>query len=209
MGTQERRAREKKLRAQQIQAAAEKVFLEQGFFNATIERIAREAELSTGTIYLYFKTKEELYASLNLKTILKVDRELDRIMKDENLGIEEKLSEAWQMLISVFCRSQLSLRALVHGQLQGSLQNISQELLEELHDTGRNILNKIAAIFTTGMDEDIFVRENPMALADIVWSTFTGVISWEEAKRTTDPNKNHLQSTLDVAFANFMRGIKK
>ena len=40
--------------------AAVKVFAEHGFFNATIAEIAREAGVADGTIYLYFKSKDEL-----------------------------------------------------------------------------------------------------------------------------------------------------
>ena len=59
-----RRKREKLRRAQDILAAAERVFARHGFEAATIEQIAQEAEYATGTIYLYFKDKSALYAAL-------------------------------------------------------------------------------------------------------------------------------------------------
>jgi AcrR family transcriptional regulator len=59
-----RREREKLRRAQDILSAAERVFAVHGFDVATIEQIAREAEYATGTIYLYFKDKNALYAAL-------------------------------------------------------------------------------------------------------------------------------------------------
>ena len=43
-----------------ILEAAVKVFAGHGFFNATIAQIAREAGVADGTIYLYFKSKDEL-----------------------------------------------------------------------------------------------------------------------------------------------------
>src|ERR1035441_6562493 len=59
-----RREREKARRAQDILAAAERVFAIHGFDAATIEQIAQEAEYAAGTIYLYFKDKHALYAAL-------------------------------------------------------------------------------------------------------------------------------------------------
>jgi AcrR family transcriptional regulator len=59
-----RRAREKARRAQDILAAAERVFAIHGFDAATIEQIASEAEFAVGTIYLYFKDKHALYGAL-------------------------------------------------------------------------------------------------------------------------------------------------
>ena len=182
MGTAERRQRERSLRTRQIQEAAQKVFLEKGFYSATIEHIAREAELSIGTIYLYFKTKEELFASLNLKTIETYDQGLDKIAADPALSPEDKLRRAWALLKTVFCQTPLNIRALVHGQLQGSLQNISQNLLANLNRTGKSLLNKLAGILEEGMDQGFFVQANPMALADIFWGSFTGVVTWEQAK---------------------------
>ena len=209
MGTAERRRRERIHRAEQIRTAAQKVFLERGYDEATIQRIAREAELSIGTIYFYFKTKEEIFASINLKIIEAVDDGLDRIIRQPSIEAEDRLARAWDLLVQVFCRTPLHKRALVHGQLQGSLQNISPALLDALNDTGRRILNKVAGILREGMDQGLFRPANPLALADLFWSTFTGVVSWEEAKHTTDPAKQFTRSTLDLAFETFLRGRKK
>lgn len=60
MGTKERRMREKKRRRQQILEAAKTHFFEKGFMAATMDKIADSVELSKGTLYLYFKSKEEL-----------------------------------------------------------------------------------------------------------------------------------------------------
>ena len=64
MGIQERKKRERERRRQQIMVAAKNVFAQKGFNKATMEDIAKEAELSPGTLYLYFKNKEELYKAL-------------------------------------------------------------------------------------------------------------------------------------------------
>jgi len=55
MGIQERKKREKERRRQQIMIAAKRVFSVKGYSKATMEDIAKEAELSPGTLYLYFK----------------------------------------------------------------------------------------------------------------------------------------------------------
>jgi TetR/AcrR family transcriptional regulator len=60
MSIAERRERDKQKRRASIVDAAEKLFFAKGFAAATIDEIAAAAELSKGTIYLYFKTKEEI-----------------------------------------------------------------------------------------------------------------------------------------------------
>ena len=64
MGTTERREREKQRRRDDILTTARTIFFDKGFRDTTIDDIARAAELSRGTIYLYFESKEEIYATV-------------------------------------------------------------------------------------------------------------------------------------------------
>jgi AcrR family transcriptional regulator len=50
--------------AEAFAAAAEAVFARRGFEHATMQEIAREAGCATGTLYLYFKNKEELFQAI-------------------------------------------------------------------------------------------------------------------------------------------------
>ena len=64
MGVQERREREKQARQDAILEAAREVFFARGLDQTTIDDVAEQAEVSKGTIYLYFQSKEELYISV-------------------------------------------------------------------------------------------------------------------------------------------------
>ncbi len=85
MGTAERREREKEYRKQMIIEAAEKVIFTKGYEKATMDDVAAEAELSKGTLYLYFKSKEEVYLALVLKG-MKLLREMfaEAVAKEPN-----------------------------------------------------------------------------------------------------------------------------
>ena len=48
----------------QIIEAAVKIFAKKGFYNAKVSEIAREASVADGTIYLYFKNKDDILISL-------------------------------------------------------------------------------------------------------------------------------------------------
>ncbi len=66
MGINERKIREKERRRNEIIDAATDLFIENGVQTATMDAIARRAELSKGTLYLYFKSKEDIhYAIVN------------------------------------------------------------------------------------------------------------------------------------------------
>ena len=64
MGVAERKERDKLARRRDILHAARECFFTAGFESTTIQQIAGRVELSTGTIYLYFKSKEEIYVSI-------------------------------------------------------------------------------------------------------------------------------------------------
>jgi TetR/AcrR family transcriptional regulator len=67
MGVAERRQREKHERRCCILDAAARVFLAKGLAAATMDEIAHQAEVSKGTLYLYFKGKDELYLTTALR----------------------------------------------------------------------------------------------------------------------------------------------
>ncbi len=64
MGIHERKLREKEHRVRQIIDAAEDIFFSKGVEAATIDEIAERAEISKGTVYLYFKSKAEIVATV-------------------------------------------------------------------------------------------------------------------------------------------------
>ncbi|MDH5673289.1 MAG: TetR/AcrR family transcriptional regulator [Myxococcales bacterium] len=64
MGVAERREREREQRRARIIDAAERVFFRLGPLASTMDDVAVEAELSKGTLYLYFKNKDDLYLAI-------------------------------------------------------------------------------------------------------------------------------------------------
>ena len=70
MGIAERKEREKQQRREEIVQAAEEVFFSKGFEKSTMDDVAEKAELSKGTLYLYFKSKEELLIGIIEQTTI-------------------------------------------------------------------------------------------------------------------------------------------
>jgi len=62
-----RKERERARHRREILDAAERLFAEKGFHGATTEEIARRAEFAVGTLYKFFKSKEEIYNAVLLE----------------------------------------------------------------------------------------------------------------------------------------------
>lgn len=82
VGTVERRAREKDAKRRIILRAAIRCFARKGYDDASLDDVARAAEVAKGTVYLYFKSKADLFASIVL------DHGLDPLTRE----LESRLS---------------------------------------------------------------------------------------------------------------------
>ncbi|MCI5131850.1 MAG: TetR/AcrR family transcriptional regulator, partial [Candidatus Electrothrix sp. EH2] len=59
-----RREREKQRQRKDMLEAAEQLFAEKGYHNASMQEIAEQAEFAVGTLYKFFKNKEDMYRAL-------------------------------------------------------------------------------------------------------------------------------------------------
>ena len=209
MGIQERKQRERERRRQQIIVAAKRVFSEKGFSKTTMEDIAREAELSPGTLYLYFKNKDELYASLSLRILQYMNIRLEDVKKENSSSPEQKITATKEALYDVYQFDPMILINMFHLQSSETLKNLSSQLLENITELSRNSLQILADIFKNSSGQGTFLTHRQDAVADIVWSLFTGVVLWEESKRMFDDDKDYLKQTLDLAFEILARGIAR
>lgn len=84
VGIQERKEREKEHRKEEIVDAAQKVFFEKGLHVATVDEIAEAAELSKGTIYVYYKSKEDLYLAVVMRGMQILHDMIERVIESEH-----------------------------------------------------------------------------------------------------------------------------
>ncbi len=209
MGIKERKEREKERRRQQIIVAAKRIFSAKGFNKATMEDIAEEAEISPGTIYIYFKNKDELYASLSIRILQHLNIRLEHVKNQNNLNDEQRIASLKDALYDIYDFDPLILINLFHLQSSESLKNLSDELLSEIKRLSQSSLKIMSDIFSEGISTGVFIKANPNALADIFWALFSGVILWEESKKIIDNKKDFLKPTLDIAFDIFRQGITR
>jgi AcrR family transcriptional regulator len=208
MGIQERKERERERRRQQIIVAAKRVFSEKGFSRATMEDIAKAAELSPGTLYLYFKNKDELYASLSIRILQYLLIRLEHVAKEANANLETRMENLKKALLDVYDFDPLVIINMLHLQSSETLRNLSPDIMKEIEDLSRKSLGTMARILEMGIRQGVFIDRHPVALADILWSLFSGVILFEESKRLINAEKDFVRPTFELAFNIFARGLR-
>lgn len=181
MGTKERRLREKERRRQKILEAAKKLFFEKGFVAATMDQIAHNVELSKGTLYLYFKNKEELYISLLVEGMALLNNTFKSAIKNK-IGWKEKIrSIGW-----AYYRYSRDYNPFFHIIFQfqyGEITaNISDELSRKCTRGGLACLGYLSRAIAGGIRTDEIRQQDPMSLAVVLWGSLTGIILLHEGK---------------------------
>jgi len=207
MGVSERRQREKRARRTSIMDAAKRIFSAKGFNAATMEEIAQAAELSPATLYLYFKNKNDLYASLNLRMLEFLVKQLKELAGREDLGPREKVRGFSDALYGVYQEDPLILFNVFHLQSTQTLKELAARTTAKINQLSGQALGLIAQVFREGMEAGQFRQVHPMAMADVVWGCFSGLVLWEDNKKLFDPKKQFLKPTLDLAMETLVRGL--
>ena len=112
MGISERKAREKERRRNEIIDAAEQLFFSKGFEHVTMDEIAAQAELSKGTLYLYFKSREDLHYAIVIRGLEILNRLIREVYDARRKGLENIL-EMGEAYIRFFREHTYYFRAII------------------------------------------------------------------------------------------------
>ncbi len=81
----------KEIKRERILDAAVVEIAGRGYYRTTVSHIARRAGVADGTIYLYFKSKEDVLVSIFERAMQRFSDEAQRIVEDDVAGAERKL----------------------------------------------------------------------------------------------------------------------
>jgi Transcriptional regulator len=134
--TRARREREKEERRQSILQAAREVFLEKGFFRATMDDVAERAEVSKGTLYLYFESKETLLAHLLLEGLDSLYSYLEEAFApDRPLTADERLCRLGWAYLRFFQEEPHYFRFLMAVNGERFREAVTPEMYQEVLET--------------------------------------------------------------------------
>jgi len=207
MGIEERKERERERRRQDIMVAARRVFGTKGYEKSTMEDIAREVELSPGTLYLYFKNKDDLYTSLSVRVLQFMNVKIDHALEGDDLSLDRKLENLMNAMFEVYEFDPLILNNVFHLQSSETLNHLSAELLDEINTLSRRALRSLTRLFAAEIDKGTIAAYNPTALADVVWGLFSGTVLWEETKRMINTERYQLRENIRTGFKILRRGL--
>lgn len=174
MGVKERKEREKEQRRALILDAARKVLIEKGYINSSILDISRMAEISVGTIYRYFKNKEEVFNVIHEGGIeILHDRIMEAIPK--NGGPREQLISIGNSYFAFSEENKTLFETFSYFlTFPDVIFDPDHRISQSTH--GMKILNKVASIIEEGIRSGIFKEVNAQKYSILIWSTLHGVL---------------------------------
>ena len=181
MGIAERKEREKEQRRNDIVDAAEKVFFTKGIQHATMDEIAELAELSKGTLYLYFKSKEELLFAVDLRAM--------KIMSTMMMTAVSKKKSTLDNIVAIgnayvqFSKDYPDyFQTLLYFE-GDDFFNKKHEMFEKLCGDDTDPMQFFADYLRQGIkDGSIRSDMDPALLAHLLWSTTTGILKLAKTK---------------------------
>ncbi|MEW6555374.1 MAG: TetR/AcrR family transcriptional regulator [Actinomycetota bacterium] len=176
MSTLSRRERERQQRRNDIVEAAEALFSEKGFKGTTMQEISERVELSKGTIYLYFKSKEELYLSVCVKGVAGFGEDLEAAAASAG-GIEDIVKAVYMAYIKHSLEKPAIFRVLRDTFIEQVRQNLSPETIEEISGYIKGWLELESGLLEEGIERGIFREDlDPYGFSLTAWRTSTGLI---------------------------------
>ncbi|MBN1961344.1 MAG: TetR/AcrR family transcriptional regulator [Deltaproteobacteria bacterium] len=184
MGIQERKDREKQQRRNDILDAAEKAFNEKQVRNTTIDDVAAIAELSKGTIYLYFPTKEELYFGVAARGLSILADMLDAEAKKHDDAFAKIRAMALTYL--KFCQEYPHYNEAVvfYNDIDIDWENHETENGQMCHCEGQRALSVLISAIVTGIEQGKIRSDVNPALACLwLWLQLNSVIQFIMSKK--------------------------
>jgi len=209
MGIQERKGREKEQRREEILNAAEKVFWEKGLAAATMDEIAEKAELGKSTLYLYYKSKEDLYLAVTMRggEIMVQMFEQATSTGEPTVKLLWNLGEAYYEYFHkhrhYFRMSYFLENTQLHSQ-------VSPEMWQLCCEKDERTWKVVIDLIRRGVDEGVLRADlNPVQAAVMLWSNANGLMRqidradsyWKETMQI------NLEDTLRTSNSFLVRGM--
>ena len=177
MGILERKEREKKQRRKMIIDAAERVFLKYGFEETTMKDIADESELSKGTLYLYFKNKNELCLAIYNRGLINITNKFKKLFASDKTTID-KITEIPIVFFDYIEKYPEYYNAFMNFRSHGKHCNNSSKRLEACLIKNTKINEMLSALIEDGKEKGLIKEETDSdKISNLIWNNQTGVLS--------------------------------
>ncbi len=207
MGIAERKQREKESRSRQIQEIAAELFYKKGYAETSLDEIARRAEISKATIYLYFKSKDDLYYQIVEPALAELSRRLVGIAGNSEEPAEITVRKIIDATRDVFFNDPGSYHLVSRYNAAEFKRLLPKNRLDNLKSLMRSNFHQMEQAVQKGIDQGVFHDADAKLVSIILWNCFMGVIQFQE-NRMDSERTDYRRPTIDAAVDLILKGLK-
>lgn len=156
--------------------AAERNFLERGFHGTTVEEVADAADVSVGSIYVHFASKEGLYLALVERALEVEERYMEEAFKP-TLSLGQQLFAAGWAYLEFYLDQPDYFRILVFPHTDVRPEETMPRAAQRLADRAEAQVRRIAEIIELGVKTGAARPVDPYRAAKFMWGAWSGVIA--------------------------------
>jgi AcrR family transcriptional regulator len=205
-GRDARWRRRKEERPDEILRAALKCFAERGFAATRLDEIAARAGVTKGTVYLYFRSKEELFKSVVRQEIIVNIDNLAKIAADQSKSGTELLEQVIQFQAKILSSSEVSALPKLIIAEGGNFPEIAQFYFDEVASRAFELFG---SILQRGIDRGEFRHVNVEDAVKCVIAPLLFVVIWKHAAQPYTEKRIEIDSLLQTHLELILRGLSK
>lgn len=159
----------KKTKNDDILNAATKVFSNKGYHNATMVDIANEAGVGKGTIYEYFKGKDDLFLKMidfNVEKYIK----LLHVYIDKGQGIETTIENIVDFHSKIIIEGELLLSSYKPVAMLSTNPNDRIKVQKKFQSARQSIINVIISVFEEYKDKGVVFCDDVEFISDMIYA---------------------------------------
>ncbi len=194
MASEKKELRKEQHRLEILQVA-EQLFARQGYHVTTMEEVAEECGWSKGTLYLYFKSKEDLFFSVLFEKLDQFSATLLADLKASD-GVEGKIAALIDAQFSFFTENKHFFQLVITEQgkvMHSSNSGLREELIQKQHAQ----IDQISQALSEGLNHETPVQASILA-GSIIGAVNLHMVSWLMAAETIDLDQ--IKSQLTTLF---------
>ncbi|MGE5224173.1 MAG: TetR/AcrR family transcriptional regulator [Omnitrophica WOR_2 bacterium] len=181
-------------RKSQIVGAAVEVFTEKGFDEARMDDIAEKTGLSKGTLYLYFKNKDDLIMAILDRIFQQEFSKLERLNRGD-LSAVEAVRDFTQLMASEI-GALLRLIPIIYQFLALAFRN--RYVQHALQQYLNRYMDFLIPLIQRGIDAGEFRAVDPREVAIAIGAIVEGtILLWVYDRKAIDPER-HIQSGIHL-----------
>ncbi|RUT45339.1 TetR/AcrR family transcriptional regulator [Paenibacillus anaericanus] len=214
MGIHDRKEKEKEIRRNDIIDAAERIFFTKGYDHATMDDVAKEAEFSKRTVYVYFNSKEQIYFEIMTRGYKLLIAMLKTDAPKENAN--HAIAELEQMSLTLYRFSMehpeyfSAIMEYENGELDFQ-KGVPVQSQEDCYALGEELLGHLTGALEKGIAEGTIRGElDVVQTALVLWACMIGVfnIAKKKEKYIKNYHRTEPEELLSAAFQLITRSIQ-